>query len=661
MRSFLLASLAALAPMAIAQSPCATTFVGNTQRTATDTVNTVFFDISVTNPTGLIFTQFGVNGTGFTGTPAMDFYLTAAGGTAQGNQSNAAAWTLKGTAPTVVVGTNNSATNPHLCVLQTPVFVPPGNYGVALHLKNWRHLYTPITTPPQPTLWTTTEMSIDTTNGRIQGSTLTAPFSGASSSPRTPNVAISYSTTSVAQFTATPTTGNGTVNVAFTDRSVSLDPAGIIAWAWDLDGDNIDDSFVQNPTRAYTCGTYSVRLTAFDALGNWQTTKTNLIVVDALNANFTFAKVGEPAQYQFTSTSSASATTFAWDLDGDTIDDATGNTATFSYPFGCAPVNVRLTVTNSCRTAQRTIQIAPTDQLATPFTANNAGATGYAINFDLNVTNPDGIELCGVYCNVNVLPGGQALTLDMYTCPTTYVGNDLNAAAWTGPVSGAGIAEQIGVPTYIPLASTIYLPPGTHGVTLVLNGAGLAYTNGTGANQTFSNADLTFTGGQVRTVAFSGASTLFTPRVWNGRLAYKTANTGVSAYYTYGAGCAGTLGVPTNTASVRPAVGQTMVVNHANVPAGVIPFLGFSNTLFSGFPLPIDAAPLGAAGCPIRTSADLNMGLAFAAGGVATWSVAIPLDNVFVGLHVYTQSFSFDGINTLGGSFSDASTGVIGN
>ena len=78
-------------------------------------------------------------------------------------------------------------------------------------------------------------------------------------------------------------------------------------------------------------------------------------------------------------------------------------------------------------------------------------------------------------------------------------------------------------------------------------------------------------------------------------------------------------------------------------------------------PLPIDAAPLGAPGCPIRQSAEVNMGLKFSVANVASWSVAIPNSPIFLGLKFHTQAFSIDPpANALGGTVSDAATAVIG-
>jgi PKD repeat protein len=660
MRSLLLASLVALAPVAAAQSPVRTVFVGNTVRTATDTVNTVFLDINVTAPTGIIVTRFDINGAGLGATSALDVYTTALGVSHVGNQSNVAAWTLKGTCPQVTIGAQNSATNPHIANLTRGFYLAPGTYGVALHLKNWRHVYTPVTTPPQPNTWVSTELTLDTTFARIQSSTLTAPFSGGSSSPRTPNLAVHFSTTSAVGFSATPTTGNGPLTVTFTEGCVSLDPAGFTVFAWDLDGDGADDAFGPTVSRTYTCGNYNVRLTAYDGLGNYPLTRTDYITVDTLGANFTWDKVGEPALFQFTSVASTSATSFSWDFNGDTVIDSTVANPTWSFTPSCGPTPVTLTVANACRSVTRTMQVAPTDSIQTLWNANNAGATGYAVNFDANVTNPDGIELCGIHVNVNTATAGAALTCDVYTRDGTYVGNDLAPAGWNLS-SGTGTASVIGEQTLIQLATPVYLTPGIHGFTVVLNGAGLAYTNGTGTNQTFTNSDVTITAGQVRTLLFNATSTLFTPRVLNVRLNYKDSSLGMAGYYTYGVGCNGSLGIPGNRGVARPRVGQNMVVDFTNTPGGVIPFIGFSNTLFQGFPLPIDAGLIGAPGCNIQTSADINGGLAFAVGGVSNWSIGIPLDPVFVGVHLYIQGFSFDVINALGGSFSDAASGLIGN
>jgi PKD repeat protein len=68
----------------------------------------------------------------------------------------------------------------------------------------------------------------------------------------------------VADFSATPTSGDAPLMVQFTDLSTN----GPTSWAWDLDGDGSVDSTAQNPTRVYVPGTYTVTLTVSNAFGD---------------------------------------------------------------------------------------------------------------------------------------------------------------------------------------------------------------------------------------------------------------------------------------------------------------------------------------------------------------------------------------------------------
>ncbi|MBM4060585.1 MAG: PKD domain-containing protein [Planctomycetes bacterium] len=159
-----------------------------------------------------------------------------------------------------------------------------------------------------------------------------------------------------AGFTATPTAGASPLTVSFTDRSFSSSPGGVLAWAWDLDGDSVIDSTVQNPTWVYGCGTYTVSLTVFDSTFPPSTlTKTGFIVVDTIAANFTASPIGgfAPATVNFTDTSTGPVLAWAWDFDGDNVIDSTVQNPTWVYG---APgqYTVSLTVTNSCRTNTRT-------------------------------------------------------------------------------------------------------------------------------------------------------------------------------------------------------------------------------------------------------------------------------------------------------------------
>jgi len=151
----------------------------------------------------------------------------------------------------------------------------------------------------------------------------------------------------LANFSATPTSGDAPLNVTFTDLSTN----GPTAWAWDF-GDN-ETSAVQNATHTYTAaGTYTVSLTVTNSLGNDSAVKTDYITVssggsggDAPVANFT-ANVtsGEaPLAVQFTDASTGTPTSWLWDF-GDGINSTEQNPSHTYTAAGNYTVN--LTVTN---------------------------------------------------------------------------------------------------------------------------------------------------------------------------------------------------------------------------------------------------------------------------------------------------------------------------
>ncbi len=79
----------------------------------------------------------------------------------------------------------------------------------------------------------------------------------------------------VADFTASPTSGDAPLAVQFTDLSTN-DPA---SWNWDF-GDGVGTSTVKNPSYTYTAaGTYTVSLTATNAYGSDTETKTDFVTV----------------------------------------------------------------------------------------------------------------------------------------------------------------------------------------------------------------------------------------------------------------------------------------------------------------------------------------------------------------------------------------------
>ena len=152
-----------------------------------------------------------------------------------------------GSAPLTVNFTDQSTNNP------TEWQWDFGDGGTA-HLPNFSHTYTNEGTYTV-TLTATNEFGSDVVT-------------------KTNYIAVSGGTIPVAEFTATPTTGNAPLTVSFTDQSEN-DPT---TWQWDFG--NGSTSTQQNPSHTYnTDGSYTVTLTATNEYGSDTETKTNYITV----------------------------------------------------------------------------------------------------------------------------------------------------------------------------------------------------------------------------------------------------------------------------------------------------------------------------------------------------------------------------------------------
>lgn len=180
-----------------------------------------------------------------------------------------------------------------------------------------------------------------------------------------------------------------------------------------------------------------------------------------------------------------------------------------------------------------------------PFLSNNGGSVGGAMFFDINVLNPAGITLAQLDTNTSLAAGG-AFGMNIYMKMGTYVGFETNQPAFTLMATGAGTSagnDQHSVVEFPDFS----IPPGIHGVALVMVGANNRYTNGTGANQFFANADLSITLGKAMNVPFVG--TPFSPRCWNGTLRYNCTPPGPVSYCTAGTttnGCLASISADNN-------------------------------------------------------------------------------------------------------------------
>ena len=464
------------------------------------------------------------------------------------------------------------------------------------------------------------------------------------------------------RFTANVTGGATPLTVQFSDRSYSSDPGGVTSWAWDFDGDNVTDSTLQNPTFVYTtCGNYGVTLRVTDASHPASTrTLPGFIKTDRIVANFT-ARVVAPLTVQFTDTSNMPATSWAWDLDGDSFVDSNLQNPTWAYA-SASPVNVTLTVARLC-TAPSTLvrQIVPVQQITTNLSPNANGSSLWAVFLDVAVANPLGanIDALDVLSSTVSAP----FSLAVYLKPGSYVGSEQSAAAWTLVGTATGTASAIAnQPSAATFASPLHLPAGSYGLAMRYIGIAPSFLN-SGAPAVVGDGDLTLTMGAAlgsTAAPFTGTS-LLSPRLWSGTVYYQTHNvTAVSGYGFFAPGCAGSMGTSHLSAN-HPQIGTTLQVNLGNLPLSVaIMMIGFSNTSSAFGPLPVAAAAFGAPGCFGRVSPDAT---AFLIGGAnaAVLNFPIPAASGLIGVRLFNQALVPDpGQNTLGAVFGDAAAMIIG-
>ncbi|MCP5024043.1 MAG: PKD domain-containing protein [bacterium] len=149
----------------------------------------------------------------------------------------------------------------------------------------------------------------------------------------------------VAEFTATPTSGNSPIVVQFTDESGA---GTATSWAWNF-GDGRSSS-LQHPSHTYTAaGTYTVTLTSSNAYGSDQRVRTSYISVGAgppLLAQFSGTPITGPAplQVDFTDLSIGAVTDWTWEFDDGTESALQHPTHTFATP---GEYNIALEISNA--------------------------------------------------------------------------------------------------------------------------------------------------------------------------------------------------------------------------------------------------------------------------------------------------------------------------
>jgi PKD repeat protein len=570
---------------------------------------------------------------------------------------------VKSTPVSVLSGTGNGAGVPgqwHVVVpFDTPFVYDPNAGDFLMDIKTG--LWSGGTSFSQDLDFNATTV----TGSRVLASSSSGFTTGTVTNGYAPVVEFTYAPVDTlrASFTATPIRGSSPLTVQFTDRSTTNGVGGVLAWAWDFDGDSVVDSTLQNPTFTYGCGVFSPSLTVVDAANPSSTiTRTNLIVTDQVTPNFTFTTTG-PGTVSFTDTTTPAATAWAWDFDGDSVIDSTAQNPTFVYPTVGQIPNVTLTANRLCGpSATVTKPVYTVLSLITPGTANvgSLGTQPYGAHywFNMTVTEPAGITMQGVALSGG---GGFTATANLYVSNQGWTGRTQSSAGWTLNQSGSGSRANGSPFFYITFSQPKHYAPGTYGMYIHLVGAlPLSAT----IQASYGNSDLTINPGavQVGANAFSGGT--LSTRMHTGAFLYtKSSFDGRANSGWAGSGCVGTLGQSLAIPTSQPTLGGTFSVDVTNVPSNVVLMAwGLSNSNASGLPLPFDLTALGYDNCPLRVSTDIGILAAFTATTTATWTASIPNDPFLIGVPFYNQALVFDPtINVGGASLSDATSAVLGN
>jgi hypothetical protein len=163
---------------------------------------------------------------------------------------------------------------------------------------------------------------------------------------------------------------------------------------------------------------------------------------------------------------------------------------------------------------------------STIFATNNSlTASGSTVYLDLIAASS--VSISSIEIN-SPASAGTAIGIEVWTKVGTYDGSITDPAAWTLAAVDDGTALAMGsnTPSPITLMTPLDLPAGTTGIALVGVGTGHAYTNGTGANQTYFGANLTIEAGASTAAAFTG--NIYTPRVFNGTFCVSSTATGTT-------------------------------------------------------------------------------------------------------------------------------------
>ncbi|MCS7036591.1 MAG: HYR domain-containing protein, partial [Saprospiraceae bacterium] len=500
----------------------------------------VFFDINNTSGQPIVITNFGMNISAGT---VVNIYTKA--GTHVGFETNAAAWTLSGTAD-ANTGPFSGPFPGNGTITPAPVTTPaggltlgPGLWGIALHTPTAQQNYTNGNGANQ----TYSDANITLNLGSAANTLWGAPFT-----PRVWNGFVRYQIGGPAQVLQTAGPANGSLFCKdaspFTIRYQVADASGNTATC----SFTITVNPFPNPVNSLTCNNNvqislkadcSAFVNADQVLegGPYKCYDDYVVEVDKTLpfGNGPWIRVSQgPAFPGF-----GVPTPLGPDDVGKTYQVRVTDPATGNRCWGYITVEDKLPPVLSCQESfvpcndatkdsaepfepcADPLTVLPAAPLFTINTANNGNASGGMVFFNITNNTSLPLEITAIGMNIS-----GPTTVNIYARPGTHVGFETNASAWTlvgsadgntGPFSGPFPGN--GTITPCPLATPITLPPGTFGIGLHTVSASSNYTNGTGANQTYTDGTITLNLGSATNAFF--AAPVFSPRVWNGFVQYK--------------------------------------------------------------------------------------------------------------------------------------------
>jgi PEP-CTERM motif len=179
------------------------------------------------------------------------------------------------------------------------------------------------------------------------------------------------------------------------------------------------------------------------------------------------------------------------------------------------------------------------DSLTTLFGSNNNGSAGGAVYFDATVGSSS-LSITGF--DINTVSTLSFSNFQVWLLAgMTSQGNETNAG-WVQVATGSGTGAGLDLPTSVTLSNPFTLNASTlYGIALVADPSfGHYYTNGTGSNQNYSDANLALSLGSASNAPFT--TPIFAPRIWNGTVYYSVVPE-PSAIALLGLGALGLIGL----------------------------------------------------------------------------------------------------------------------